>query len=99
MKFFSLIPVIAIGGLLIWAAQDFPQWGDDESPASKSPVSSHFIGSTGVDTEVPNMVTAVLADYRGFDTMFETVVVFIARTCCHRHSSGIHQREEKKERS
>ena len=24
------------------------------------------------------MVTAVLADYRGFDTMFETVVVFIA---------------------
>ena len=78
MKFFSLIPVIAIGGLLIWAAQDFPQWGDDESPASKSPVSSHFIGNTGVDTEVPNMVTAVLADYRGFDTMFETVVVFIA---------------------
>ena len=53
MKFFSLIPVIAIGGLLIWAAQDFPQWGDDESPASKSPVSSHFIGNTGVDTEVP----------------------------------------------
>ncbi len=27
---------------------------------------------------MPNMVTAVLADYRGFDTMFETVVVFIA---------------------
>ena len=44
----------------------------------KSPVSSHFINNTGVDTEVPNMVTAVLADYRGFDTMFETVVVFIA---------------------
>jgi multicomponent Na+:H+ antiporter subunit B len=41
-------------------------------------VSSHFIANTGVDTEVPNMVTAVLADYRGFDTMFETVVVFIA---------------------
>ena len=78
MKFFSLIPVISIGGLLLWAANDFPQWGDVESPASKSPVSSHFIGNTGVDTEVPNMVTAVLADYRGFDTMFETVVVFIA---------------------
>ena len=44
----------------------------------KIPVSSHFIAKTGVDTEVPNMVTAVLADYRGFDTMFETVVVFIA---------------------
>lgn len=78
MKVFSLIPVIAVGILLLWAAQDFPQWGDINSPASKSPVSSHFISNTGVDTEVPNMVTAVLADYRGFDTMFETVVVFIA---------------------
>ena len=75
MKFF-LIPVIAIG-VSLWAGQDFPEWGD-ESPASQSPVSSRFIGNTGVDTEVPNMVTAVLADYRGFDTMFETVVVFIA---------------------
>jgi len=78
MKVLSLIPVIAIGFLLIWAAQDFPEWGDVNSPASKAAVSNHFIGNTGVDTEVPNMVTAVLADYRGFDTMFETVVVFIA---------------------
>jgi multicomponent Na+:H+ antiporter subunit B len=78
MKWISLVPVIAVGGLLLFAAQDFPEWGDPQSPASKSPVSSHFINNTGVDTEVPNMVTAVLADYRGFDTMFETVVVFIA---------------------
>ena len=78
MKLISLVPVVAVGGLLLFAAQDFPEWGDPASPASTSPVSSHFIQSTGVDTEVPNMVTAVLADYRGFDTMFETVVVFIA---------------------
>ena len=78
MKWITLFPVIAVGGLLLFAAKDFPEWGDPQSPASKSPVSSHFINNTGVDTEVPNMVTAVLADYRGFDTMFETVVVFIA---------------------
>ena len=78
MKLLSLVPVVAVGGLLLFAAQDFPEWGAPASPASTSPVSSHFIQSTGVDTEVPNMVTAVLADYRGFDTMFETVVVFIA---------------------
>ena len=78
MKLISLVPVVAVGGLLLFAAQDFPEWGDPASPASTSPVSSHFIQRTGVDTEVPNMVTAVLADYRGFDTMFETVVVFIA---------------------
>ena len=78
MKSLSLIPVLLVGFLLVFAAKDFPEWGNPQSPASKSPVSSHFIAETGVDTEVPNMVTAVLADYRGFDTMFETVVVFIA---------------------
>ena len=78
MKSLSLIPVLLVGFLLVFAAKDFPEWGYPQSPASKSPVSSHFIAETGVDTEVPNMVTAVLADYRGFDTMFETVVVFIA---------------------
>jgi multicomponent Na+:H+ antiporter subunit B len=78
MKSASVIPVVLVGFLLVFAAKDFPEWGDPHSPASTSPVSTHFIGETGVDTEVPNMVTAVLADYRGFDTMFETVVVFIA---------------------
>jgi len=78
MKNASLIPVVLVGFLLFYASTDFPEWGDPQSPASSSPVSSHFIAKTGVDTEVPNMVTAVLADYRGFDTMLETVVVFIA---------------------
>jgi multicomponent Na+:H+ antiporter subunit B len=78
MKKTAFILVLCIGLLLSWAAKDFPAWGDPKSPASSSPVASHFIANTGVDTEVPNMVTAVLADYRGFDTMFETVVVFIA---------------------
>lgn len=78
MKRAAFVLVLVIGLLLSWAVQDFPSWGDPHAPASSSPVSSHFIANTGVDTEVPNMVTAVLADYRGFDTMFETVVVFIA---------------------
>jgi multicomponent Na+:H+ antiporter subunit B len=78
MKKVALAVTILTGALLLYAAQDFPAWGDVQSPASVSPVSKHFIADTGVDTEVPNMVTAVLADYRGFDTMFETVVIFIA---------------------
>jgi multicomponent Na+:H+ antiporter subunit B len=78
MKRLAFVFVLLIGLLLAWAARDFPTWGDPEAPASSSPVSSHFIANTGIDTEVPNMVTAVLADYRGFDTMLETVVVFIA---------------------
>ncbi|MFP6887576.1 MAG: hypothetical protein VB997_08435, partial [Opitutales bacterium] len=71
MKKVALVVVVLTGALLLYAATDFPAWGNPESPASASPVSKHFIANTGVDTEVPNMVTAVLADYRGFDTMFE----------------------------
>jgi len=78
MRKVALVVTVLTGALLLYAATDFPAWGNPESPASSSPVSKHFIANTGVDTEVPNMVTAVLADYRGFDTMFETVVIFIA---------------------
>jgi multicomponent Na+:H+ antiporter subunit B len=78
LKFFGLIAVIIVGVLLLLATGDFPAFGDSESPASEGELSSHYIENTIHDTKVPNMVTAVLADYRGFDTMFETVVIFVA---------------------
>jgi multicomponent Na+:H+ antiporter subunit B len=34
------------------------------------------------ETSIPNVVTAVLADYRGYDTMFETIVIFSAAVAC-----------------
>jgi multicomponent Na+:H+ antiporter subunit B len=45
-------------------------------------VSPRYIEQTMDETSVPNIVTAVLADYRGYDTMFETVVVFTACVAC-----------------
>ena len=78
MKIFGLIAVLVVGALLLSATSDFPDWRDKDSAANKSPVSSFYIEKTEKLTKVPNMVTAVLADYRGYDTMFETVVIFIA---------------------
>ena len=78
MKWVGLIAVLFTGGLLLSAMDDFPKWGDAHSPANASPVSQYFIEQTMENSGVPNMVTAVLADYRGYDTMFETVVVLIA---------------------
>ena len=51
------------------------------SPAS-SHVSPYYIEKAVEDTSVPNLVTAVLADYRGYDTMFETIVIFTAGIAC-----------------
>jgi len=70
--------LLATGGLLLTAVGDFPAWGDPHSPANAGTVSQYYIENTMRDTGVPNLVTAVLADYRGYDTMFETVVVLIA---------------------
>jgi multicomponent Na+:H+ antiporter subunit B len=78
MKWVGLIAVLFTGGLLLSAVDDFPAWGDAKSPANASEVSQYYIEHTMEDSGVPNMVTAVLADYRGYDTMFETVVVLIA---------------------
>jgi multicomponent Na+:H+ antiporter subunit B len=66
-----------LGGVLFYASSDFPDWADPTSPASTH-LSPHFITKTLEETSVPNIVTSVLADYRGFDTMFETAVVLAA---------------------
>ena len=81
MKIIGLIISVLTGALLVYAAADFPAWSDPASPASTY-LSPHFIEKTIEETSVPNIVTAVLADYRGFDTMFETTVIFTAGLVC-----------------
>lgn len=81
MKLFAFLLVFISGGLLIFTTLDFPAWGDPSSPAS-SHVSPHYIEQAIDETAVPNLVTAVLADYRGYDTMLETTVIFVAGVVC-----------------
>lgn len=81
MKTLGLILVLACWGLLALGATDFPPWGDPDSPAA-SHVSPRYLEKGLAETEAPNIVTAVLADYRGYDTMFETTVVFAAGVAC-----------------
>lgn len=83
-KILAFIAVAITGSLLIYGVVDFPTFGDAGSPANAgveggaTSVSQYYITETYHDTKVPNIVTAVLADYRGYDTMFETVVIFAA---------------------
>ncbi len=81
MKVTGFILFILLGGLLMYGAMDFPEWGDPSSPASTH-LSPYYIQHSLSDTAVPNLVTSVLADYRGYDTMFETVVIFAAGIVC-----------------
>ena len=58
------------GLLLILGSLDMPDTGDPASPPSLH-VSPRYIEQGFEETGVPNMVTAVLADYRSFDTLGE----------------------------
>ncbi len=81
MKTIALITVLLCGSLIMFSTLEFPDFGDPASPASRH-LSPYYIEQSLADTAVPNIVTAVLADYRGYDTMFETTVIFAAGLAC-----------------
>lgn len=81
MKIANLLIVIITGMVLIYGTLDMPDWGDPNSPASRH-LSPNYISDAVEKTATPNIVTAVLADYRGYDTLGETAVIFSAGMAC-----------------
>lgn len=76
-----LLAVLATGGMLVYGTLDMPQYGDANSNANAHPlVAQRYLQGAEADmgTNMPNVVTAVLAHYRGYDTMGETTVIFVA---------------------
>lgn len=72
-----LLVVCITGAALIYGTLDAPLLGDPNSPAQQH-VAQRYIHEAPAETGVPNMVTAVLASYRGYDTLGETFVIFTA---------------------
>ncbi len=68
---------VACGGALVYGSYGMPAFSDPNAPAHRH-VGQHYLSTAVEDTGVPNVVTAVLASYRGYDTLGEVVVVFTA---------------------
>ncbi len=81
MKRFAFIGVLLFGAVLLYSSFSFPPLGDPHAPANRH-VSDDYIRDGMKETAVPNLVTAVLADYRGYDTMFEATVILAAGIAC-----------------
>ena len=77
----AIVGLPLLGLLLLYGAGDLPVFGDPGSPASLI-ISTAYIESSVEQTNTPNVVTAVLMDYRSFDTFIETVVIFTAGIAC-----------------
>lgn len=76
-KISGILLTLIVGVLLVYGTFDLPKFADPKQPASIY-LSPKYIEEIINETAVPNMVTAILADYRGYDTMFETAVIFTA---------------------
>lgn len=65
------------GSILIYGTLDMPFYGDPKAPIHQH-VAPRYLNESGTEIGVPNVVTSVLASYRGYDTLGETFVIFTA---------------------
>lgn len=74
-----LLPLFVAGvtaAALVVGTLDLPPFGEAGNVVHTQ--GPDYIARSEADTGVPNVVTAVLASYRGFDTLGETTVIFTA---------------------
>ena len=72
-----LLVSVVIGAALVYGTIGLPAFSDPHAPIHTHVV-PRYLGESLRETGVPNVVTAVLASYRGYDTLGETTVVFTA---------------------
>ncbi|MBJ21905.1 MAG: DUF4040 domain-containing protein [bacterium] len=73
----ALLVVSATGLMLAYGTLDMPAYGDPSAPIHHH-VAPHYLEDSTEEIGVPNVVTSVLASYRGYDTYGETTVVLTA---------------------
>ena len=72
-----LVVVLITGATLVYGTINMPRLGDPQAPTNLH-VAPRYIEESPREIAVPNLVTAVLASYRGYDTLGETAVIFTA---------------------
>lgn len=71
-----LFVAVATAAVLFWAAGEMPPFGSPDVPVIAA--GPDYLERSVPETGIPNVVTSVLASYRGYDTLGETVVIFTA---------------------
>ncbi len=79
-RFSSIVPLVVAAGtgaVLVYGTWDLPGFGLPDTPVNTH-VGQDYVDRAYEETHIPNVVTAVLASYRSFDTLGEVTVVFTA---------------------
>lgn len=89
MRIFFWLVLLAFGLIMAFATTSLPHRGDVDAPTNTDfsvsgsrVASNYYIRNALNDAKTPNIVTTVLGDYRGFDTLGEVIVVLAAGLCC-----------------
>jgi multicomponent Na+:H+ antiporter subunit B len=82
LKYLAVLVFPIVGALLLLGAHALPPLRTEDSPMSRH-VEPYYVERTLEETATPNLVTAILADYRGYDTFGETTVIFAAGLSCY----------------
>ncbi|MCI0528568.1 MAG: hypothetical protein L0Y56_14105, partial [Nitrospira sp.] len=69
--------LMVLGLLMVYGAQGLPPVGDPTSPPNVH-ISPVYLARSFEETRTPNVVTSIIMDYRAFDTLIETAVIFTA---------------------
>lgn len=89
MKIVNYLILIVFCGLMFYAAAGLPDRGDPNAPmnvpksrADSTEAAYYYIQHAKEDAHTDNMVTVILADYRGYDTLGEETVIYTAGLVC-----------------
>ena len=74
----SLVFIAALFALLLYVVASMPAMGDADNPTNSSEVTARYLEEAEDETRTENVVTGVIVNYRGYDTMGEVTVIFCA---------------------
>lgn len=73
----AMLVVTATGLALAYGTLDMPAYGDPNAPIHQH-VAPYYLENSREEIGLPNVVTSILASYRGYDTFGETTVILTA---------------------
>ncbi len=91
-----VIIVVATGAVLIYGTWDMPAYGDPDAVIHHY-LAPDLIAETEEKIHIPNIVTAILASFRGYDTLGEVTVIFTAGVGVALLLGGLNRRRKEEE--
>jgi len=73
----ALMITLSLAALLLTGLRELPPFGSPDNPPHNEVMARYLNGSES-ETGAANVVTAMILDYRGFDTFFEAIVIATA---------------------